>query len=36
MKMFHLNFGIFFNFDKGNWNEQIRQNPIDRNICVFI
>jgi hypothetical protein len=36
MRMFHLDFGIFFNFDKGNRNEQIKQNLIDRNICVVM
>jgi hypothetical protein len=34
MGMFHLNFGKYFNFGDGNWNEQIKQNLIDMNICV--
>jgi len=34
MGVFHLNFGNFLNFGKGNWSERIKQNFIDRNIFV--
>jgi hypothetical protein len=34
MGTFHLNFGIYFNFSKGNSNERIKQNFIDTNISV--
>jgi len=33
MGVFHLNFGIFKNYGKGNWSEWIRQYLIDKNIC---